>query len=200
MTLSRFQHLRRVAMFVLIVVAFVALLVVRSAGSQATHDLIEAIGLGLIVAGILGRLWCTLYIGGRKASEIVDVGPYSVTRNPLYLFSSIAAAGVGAQAGSVVLAGVFFLGCALAFHVVIRREEGYLAETFGEPYRAYMQRVPRFWPSVRLFRDQKALTVATDRIYRTFTDGLVFFVAKPAFEFVEHLQNEGVLVTLLRIY
>ncbi len=142
--------------------------------------------------GCRGRL----YIGGRKASEIVDVGLYSITRNPLYLFSSAAAAGVGAQAGSVVLAAVFFIGCALAFRVVIRREERHLAETFREPYRSYMRRVPRFRPSVGLFRDRSTLFVATDRVDRTFKDGLVFLVAKPAFEFVEHLQNDGALPTV----
>ncbi|ERU26646.1 putative nickel-cobalt-cadmium resistance protein nccn [Brucella neotomae 5K33] len=39
-----------------------------------------------------------------------------------------------------------------------------------------------------------------DRIYRTFTDGLVFFVAYPFFEFVEYLQNSHILPVLLRLY
>lgn len=199
MALSRYQSLRRLALALLIGLAFVLLLVVRSSSGGEFHEYVEAVGMGLIVAGILGRMWCTLYIGGRKSAEVVSTGPYSITRNPLYVFSSVAAAGVGAQTGSVLLALVFLVGCALSFQIVIRREERFLAGEFGEPYRVYMAAVPRFWPRFRQFRDKAELTVRTRLIYRTLTDGLVFFVAVPAFEFVESLQNAGILPVLLRL-
>lgn len=200
LTLVRFQFLRRVLLGILIFLAFVFLLFVRSGGSQEGHDLVEAFGLGLIVIGIVGRMWCTLYIGGRKSAEIVEFGPYSITRNPLYVFSSVAAAGVGAQTGSLIVTASFFIACAGVFHFVIRREERFLEEAFGDIYRAYCSRVPRFWPSPRLYRDQATLTVSTSRVYSTFGDGLIFFVAKPAFEIVEHFQNVGAIPVLLRLY
>lgn len=199
MALSRYQSLRRLALAVLIGIAFVLLLVVRASSSGRFHEYVEAVGLGLIVLGILGRMWCTLYIGGRKAAEIVSTGPYSVTRNPLYVFSSLAAAGVGAQTGSVLLALIFLAGCVVSFLVVIRREERFLSQAFGAPYLAYMEAVPRFWPRFSQFRDQTELTVRTRLIYRTLTDGLVFFVAVPAFELVETLQHAGILPVLLRM-
>ena len=37
-------------------------------------------------------------------------------------------------------------------------------------------------------------------LYRTFFDGLVFFVAYPLLEFVEYLQVTNVLPVLLRLY
>lgn len=200
MSLTRYQYVRRLVLGAIIVVAFVALLFVGSSGSQERHDLVEAVGLGFIVVGIVGRMWCTLYIGSRKSSEIVDTGPYSVTRNPLYVFSSIAAAGVGAQTGSVVLSLLFMLGCVGAFLVVIRREERYLAEHFGATYRSYLERVPRFVPRPSLYRDEGTLTISTSRLYTTFGDGLVFFIAKPAFEFVEYLQATGAIPVLLHLY
>jgi protein-S-isoprenylcysteine O-methyltransferase Ste14 len=199
MTLSQYQSLRRLALAVLIGVAFVLLLVVRSSYGGEFHEYVEAFGMGLIVAGILGRMWCTLYIGGRKSAEVVTTGPYSITRNPLYVFSSLAAAGVGAQTGSVLLAFLFMLGCALSFQIVIRREERFLAAEFGAPYQAYMAAVPRFWPRLSLFRDSADVTVRTRLLYRTLTDGLIFFVAVPAFEFVEGLQNSGILPVLLHM-
>ncbi len=45
-----------------------------------------------------------LRIGGRKILELVTDGPYSIMRNPLYVFSVIRVAGIGAQAGSVTIA------------------------------------------------------------------------------------------------
>ncbi|WP_414476135.1 methyltransferase family protein [Microvirga sp. M2] len=200
LSLSHFQFFRRVVLGILIIIAFMILLFVRSAGGQERHDLVEAIGLSLIVIGIVGRMWCTLYIGGRKSVEIVEFGPYSVTRNPLYVFSSIAAAGVGAQTGSLILTAFFFIACAGAFHVVIRREERFLEGTFGETYRIYCSRVPRFWPAPRLYRDQATLTVSTRRIYSTFGDGLIFFVAKPAFEAVEYFQDAGTIPIALLLF
>jgi protein-S-isoprenylcysteine O-methyltransferase Ste14 len=199
MALARYQSLRRLALALMIGLAFALLLVVRSSSGGEFHEYVEAVGLGLIVIGIVGRMWCTLYIGGRKSSEVVSTGPYSITRNPLYVFSSLAAAGVGAQTGSVLLALIFMLACAVSFQVVIRREERFLEAELGAPYYAYKAAVPRFWPRFGQFRDEAKLTVRTRLIYRTLADGLVFFVAVPAFEFVEHLQLNHIVPVLLRM-
>ncbi|MBB4093761.1 isoprenylcysteine carboxylmethyltransferase family protein [Ochrobactrum pecoris] len=198
--LGKYQQRRRLAIGAVIVLLVVALLFVRSQSTGHFHEYIEAFGLSLIVAAIIGRMWCTLYIGGRKSAEIVRSGPYSVTRNPLYVFSSIGAMGIGAQTGSIIIAAAFGVLCYLAFSVVIRTEEKFLKQNFGQPYEAYCASVPRFFPKFSLFRDDKELIVRPDRIYRTFTDGLVFFVAYPFFEFVEYLQDSHVLPVLLRLY
>lgn len=199
--LSRFQHRRRLALAVLIAVVLLGLLFVQSRlpSSGKAHEYVEALGFGLILLAILGRTWCTLYIGGRKAAEIVDTGPYSVTRNPLYVFSAIGAAGVGALAGSVTVAVVFAVVTYLCFLYVILVEEKYLTNTFGDVYLRYMQRVPRFLPNFGLFKDAEMLSVRPKVLYRTFTDGLIFLVAYPFFEIVEYLQNSGILPVLFRV-
>lgn len=198
--LGRFQRRRRIALAVLIAVIFVSLLFVGSAMTERTHEHIEQLSIMLIVAAIMGRMWCTLYIGGRKSAEIVSGGPYSITRNPLYVFSSVGAAGIGAMSGSITVAVVFAIITAAAFHYVIMVEETYLERTFGQPYRDYMKRVPRFFPNPRLFRENDLLTVRPQLLYRTFTDGLVFVVAYPFFETVEYLQGTGALPVLFRLY
>ena len=121
-------------------------------------------------------------------------------RNPLYFFSAIGALGVGAQSGSIIVALSFALLCIAAFHIVIRREERFLAGQFGADYQSYLARVPRFWPNPRLFRDDPVLSVHPKRLYVTLMDGLVFFAAVPAFEAVEYLQETGALPVLLRLY
>ena len=57
--------------------------------------LITNLGLLLIAVCIVGRTWCTLYIGGHKKRQLRTHGPYSVVRNPLYVFTIIGTAGIG---------------------------------------------------------------------------------------------------------
>ncbi len=201
-SLSRFQKRRRVALAILVTVIFIALLFVQSAATTGGrfHEYVEDLGICLIFIAILGRTWCTLYIGGRKAAEIVDTGPYSVTRNPLYVFSAIGAAGVGAMVGSVTVAVAFAVLTWAAFHYVTLVEEDYLKKNFGQPYLDYLARVPRFFPNFRLFREAELLTVKPRNLYRTFADGLLFLLAYPFFETIEYLQDSGVLPVLLHLY
>lgn len=198
--LGRFQQSRRLVLFLLLAAAGVLLLFCASAPPAGElHEVVEAVGLSLIFVAILGRLWCTLHIGGRKSVEIVETGPYSISRNPLYFFSSIGAAGVGAQTGSVLIALAFGASSVAAFHVVILREEAFLKTAFAEDYRRYLVRVPRFFPRFALFSDAETLTVVPRRLRATLLDGLVFFLAIPLFEFIEWLQASGVLPVLARL-
>jgi protein-S-isoprenylcysteine O-methyltransferase Ste14 len=199
--LMRYQGLRRFWLAAAIIALGAVLLFASSAwANQYAHSFIEAFGTAFIGLAILGRLWCTLYIGGRKAGEIVSAGPYSVMRNPLYFFSAIGAIGVGAQSGSIVIALVTGAFCVAAFMIVIRREERFLSEQFGAGYGQYLARVPRFFPNPKLFRDESVLEVLPARVYSTFIDGLVFFVAVPAFEVIEYMQQTGIVPVLFRLY
>ena len=199
--LAHMQRMRRLILALIILCVMAGLAFIQSAwSSHETHEFIEAMGISLIAAGIFGRLWCTLYIGGRKASELVDKGPYSISRNPLYVFSSIAAAGVGAQTGSLTVAAVFLVGCAVAFYVVILKEETYLKGALGPEYLDYLNRVPRFFPSLTGYEGATELTILPRRLRVTFTDGLVFFLAMPFFELVELAQESGVIPVLFRLY
>lgn len=198
--LGTYQQRRRAVIAVIIAFLAISLLFVRSAWEHNVHEYIEVVGLSFIVLAIVGRMWCTLYIGGRKSAEIVRTGPYSVTRNPLYVFSTLGAIGIGAQTGSLIVALGFGVLCYVAFSIVIRTEEAFLKGTFGAPYVKYCSEVPRFFPRPSLFQDEERLSVKPDRVYRTMLDGLVFFVAYPAFEFVEYLQSIDVLPILLRLY
>jgi protein-S-isoprenylcysteine O-methyltransferase Ste14 len=198
--MSRFQHRRRIAVAVLVGLILIALLTIRSAWAGEVHEYIEDFGVGVIVLTILGRMWCTLYIGGRKSSEIVRTGPYSISRNPLYVFSTLGAAGIGMMTGSLIVSLALAVICYIAFRFVISAEEGYLEKVFGEVYAVYKREVPRFFPNLSLYRETEVLTVKSSMLYRTFTDGLVFFVSCPLLEFVEYLQSVHVLPVLLRLY
>ena len=155
------------------------------------HEAIEALGLAAIVVAIVGRAWCSLYIGGRKKAEIVDRGPYSLSRNPLYIFSFIGAFGIGAQTGQATIAVLFVVVAWLIFRATVRKEEAWLADRFGAVYAAYVSRTPRFWPRFKSWRDQDELTVRPTFFLLTLRDGLAFLIAIPLFEAIDMGQAAG---------
>ena len=190
--IQRTQLIRKAVLFVAIIaVIAVAALSQTLAGETVFHEALEAVGLWLIVICIVGRAWCSLYIGGRKKAEIVDRGPYSLSRNPLYVFSFMGAFGMGAQTGSIVLATVFLLIAVIVFYATVKREEVWLLANFGDVYAAYYERTPRFWPDFRLWRDEDRLEVRPAFFLLTLRDGLAFLIAIPLFEMVETAQKAG---------
>ncbi|MBZ9873599.1 isoprenylcysteine carboxylmethyltransferase family protein [Mesorhizobium sp. BR1-1-9] len=193
--LGSYQRTRRLVLAVLVLVLFAALLFGQSTFPPDTpvHETIEMFGVLLIFLGIVGRLWATLYIGGRKSSEVVTGGPYSITRNPLYVFSTVAAAGVGAQIGSFTGIVLFAVLCAGAFHIVILREEKFLRQALGAPYQAYLAKVPRFFPNLSLYDEGETGSFKPRLLLNTLLDGLVFLVALPAFELIDGAQQSGLL-------
>ncbi len=190
--LRRVQLIRKGVLLIAIlgVIAFAA--VTRSIGGDTLlHEALEAIGLALIAICIIGRAWCSLYIGGRKKAEIVDRGPYSITRNPLYVFSFMGAFGMGALTGSATIAMMFLLIAVAVFAATVRREEAWLSSTFGEVFAAYVARTPRFWPNLSLWRDGDSLEIRPAFFLRTLRDGAVMVLAYPLFESVEYFQDIG---------
>lgn len=200
-SLGTYQRLRRLVLAVIIVIMGAALLFGQSSFAPETpvHETVEMIGVLLIFLGIVGRLWSTLYIGGRKSQEVVTGGPYSITRNPLYVFSSVAAIGVGAQMGSIVAALGFGVLCAVAFHIVILREEKFLSSVMGAPYQAYLARVPRFFPRLSLYQEGDTGNFRPKLLLTTLLDGLVFLIAMPVFEAIDAAQMSGALPILFRL-
>lgn len=202
--MSGIQNVQKARKGVLLVMLLLGVALVFSTQSLEpvhgwAHDGIEAFGLGLILIAIVGRAWSSLYIGGRKREVIVDRGPYSISRNPLYVFSFFGAFGIGAQSGSLTIALLFLAAAILVFRLVVAREEAWLLGAFGEDYAAYMKRTPRFWPNFSRWRDEDSLEVRPAFFLLTLRDGLVFLLAIPLFEAVDWMQEAGWLHAILRL-
>lgn len=199
MNIATVQTVRKIVLFVAITLGVFIFAVTNSRypSGETAHEMIEWIGIVLIVVCILGRTWASLYIGGRKIDELVTTGPYSMMRNPLYSFSFLGAAGAGAQTGSLVLALICGALAYIVFYVVVLQEEKLLLERYGEKYRAFMTRVPRFLPNPRLWQDEQTLTIRPPRVLMTFADALVFLLAVPLAEGFEYLQGIGAIPVLL---
>lgn len=66
-------------------------------------------GLALAAVGAAGRIWCSFFISGRKDGQLVTEGPYSISRNPLYVFSGIGLVGVGLSTETLTYPLLFLL-------------------------------------------------------------------------------------------
>jgi protein-S-isoprenylcysteine O-methyltransferase Ste14 len=163
------------------------------------HEAIEWVGYLLIFACIAGRTWCSLYIGGRKKQILVQQGPYSLSRNPLYLFSMLGGAGVGFQAGSLTTGLVFGLFVFALFSIVIAQEEAFLRDRFPAEFNAYAAAVPRWGPRFSAWRDAPEVVIRPRLVLVTFRDALWFLLAIPLLEGIELLQESGWLPVLLQL-
>lgn len=156
-------------------------------------------GLGLTLLAVLGRCWCMLYLGGHKGSSLISQGPYSVSRNPLYLFSLCAVTGMGALSGSLLLGPILALIVYAVFNNVIDEEQVLLHKVFGQDYQAYCQRVPRLAPRLSLWNSPSELQVSLTGLARTLRDALPYFLIWPVFALAQWLQMNGWVPVLLRL-
>lgn len=163
------------------------------------HEVIEAAGLMLLLVGVLGRLWSILYVGSVKNRELMRSGPYSMTRNPLYVFSTIGMTGIGLMLGAVFFA-VLLGGLTFAIlYVTATREAGFLRATFGQAYADYARDVPFFWPDPRLYKSTDSVTFSSRALRNTLFDALGFLAAIPVVELIDAAKTsmDVVLFTVL---
>lgn len=150
------------------------------------------LGYGLIVAGVLGRVYSSAYIGGSKNQELIRQGPYSIVRNPLYFCSFLAMAGVGLQSGMVTLAVLLAIGFVLYYPQVVAKEEALLRYRFAG-YTDYCRDVPRWIPKFSLWSEPEQMVVKPKFLRRTVMDAMVFFLPLPCFSVLGNLQAENIL-------
>jgi protein-S-isoprenylcysteine O-methyltransferase Ste14 len=144
---TRIERLRRPVSTLFALGLGLGLLFTKPIGfGTGVYEVMELLGFMLIFFAVLGRMWCILYIGGRKNRELCRVGPYASCRNPLYFFSFIGVMGVCIAGQGVILTLVACAGFLGYYALVIRMEERRLAAIFGEDFSRYCAEVPRFWP------------------------------------------------------
>jgi protein-S-isoprenylcysteine O-methyltransferase Ste14 len=104
-----------------------------------------AIGLALALLSIRRFLLAgTSLIPGEPSTTLVVVGPYQFTRNPIYIGFVLVYFGL-----AIILTSVWVLVLLIPVLIilqrgVVEREEAYLERQFGETYRKYQARVPRW--------------------------------------------------------
>ena len=174
------------------------------AEETTVREIAEQTGGLLLVVCLVGRCWCSLYIGDKKNAELVTEGPYRHTRNPLYFFSALGMAGLGMMLGSLMLSAVLFFLTYFLFRYVARREAEFLGARFGSAFREYSTAVPEFFPSLRpaelSHRQPDSITFSQTALRRTFIDSVCFLLVLPGTQLVEYVHANELLKPVVYVY
>lgn len=107
-----------------------------------------AIALAGLVIGLLSvRQFSaagTSIVPGEPSTVLLESGPYRFTRNPIYIAFTLLYFGIAIMATSVWLLLLLVPVLVVLQKGVVEREEDYLNEKFGQSYRRFQARVPRW--------------------------------------------------------
>jgi protein-S-isoprenylcysteine O-methyltransferase Ste14 len=104
-----------------------------------------AIGFALAAFSVRNfRLVGTSVVPGEPSTTLVVTGPYHVTRNPIYIGLVLIYFGLAIILTSLWVLLLLIPVLFVLQRGVVEREEDYLERQFGEAYRKYKARVPRW--------------------------------------------------------
>lgn len=167
---------------------------------HAFHEAAEKLALLFLVAGVLVRVIASAFVGGRKNAQVMDMGPYSLTRNPLYVGSLLIATAAGLSFGSVLLALMYCLAAWILFTNLIVAEERDLLARFGHEFAQYAARTPRWIPRSLHWSAPATLLIDLRAVSVAVREGIAFFLLVPVQEAIESAHAAGLLPVLLRLY
>ncbi|MFA6596510.1 MAG: isoprenylcysteine carboxylmethyltransferase family protein [Ignavibacteriaceae bacterium] len=121
------------------------------------------LGLLIAVCGELIRLWAVSWAGSETRTTgkvggtyLVINGPYAHVRNPLYVGNILIYFGLGIMSFALfpylqILALAFFV---FQYYEIIKEEEGFLREKFGNDFADYYKNVPRIFPRLSPYKKE----------------------------------------------
>lgn len=155
----------------------------------------------LLVGGAsLGRIWCSVFVAGRKDAVLVTEGPYALCRHPLYALSIVAAVGLGLATRSLVLTAAALLVVTLLVSRAARAEERLLLSIHGAAYADYMAATPRFWPRMAALdaaQPPQRLEIQPRVLWKAFLDAGSILLLLGLIESARLARETGLTPTLL---
>jgi len=159
----------------------------------------ETAGVVIILSGMLVRAITIglVYIvrGGRNrtiyADNLVTKGIYSICRNPMYLGNILLLLGFGLFANSLWFMVIFFPLFVLFYVAIIKAEEAFLLEKFGDEFRSYKKSVSALIPrpdrigsafSGHSFKWKKVLSKEHNSLYLYLSGILLLLLLKERME------------------
>lgn len=160
-----------------------------------TSELIKLAGYFMVTLCAMGRLYASAFIGGLKNKQLITYGPFSITRNPLYVFSLIGFSGLALMSGHITVVLLITGGFWYMYNNLIAREEEFLKMEFGQGYIDYTRRTPRFWPNFKAYFCPEEITCRPKYLINAFGDAIWWFLPLPLLELVDYFHATGALKT-----
>jgi len=155
----------------------------------------SVVGALIIVTGVVWRTWAMLYVGGRKTKSLVQTGPYSLSRHPLYFGTFIIGIGAGVMLQSITWTLAFIVLFPIIYMPVIAEEERALRTNHPQAFDGFKARVPnRILPRFRDFKPgDKYLDVHLKAQWNQAKRGLFTLAAIPAIELIQTMRSTGII-------
>lgn len=121
------------------------LLVIEAIAAKALGVLVMTAGIAVygLALSAFGSSW-RLGIDRDRPGPLMTIGIFARSRNPIYLGLMLFKIGTFLVMGRLILLLLAIVGV-VYFHFLIRREERFLTQHYGDAYRLYAQRVGRWW-------------------------------------------------------
>jgi protein-S-isoprenylcysteine O-methyltransferase Ste14 len=120
------------------------------------------VGFLIALIGELVRFWGVSWAGSETRTTgavggtyLVISGPFAYVRNPLYIGNILMYLGLGVMSMALfpylqIVAIIFFV---VQYQVIVKEEEGFLKNKFGNDYKKYLENVPGFFPRLTKYLD-----------------------------------------------
>lgn len=156
------------------------------------HAWLDVTAMFLVSCGVGIRLWAMATISHQNNQQIVDVGLYSITRNPQYwgTFLIVIAQCCAWQSISLVVMSLVPVIMYLCY--VVPSEERQLRTRYGEAYTNYQTRVPTWWPRWSAYIRDSHLDFRSTGIRKEFQRDLCWSAMTAAaccYSFFSHLTH-----------
>lgn len=116
-------------------------------GTNLAHIIAMFLGYAIVFFGLslVAQGWRELY-AARKEKRLVTEGLYSVVRHPQYTGFFLIVFGEGIVHWPTIISVALFPVIVGAYTLLALKEEREVLREFGDEYREYRNRVPRFFP------------------------------------------------------
>ncbi|MDA1045724.1 MAG: isoprenylcysteine carboxylmethyltransferase family protein [Verrucomicrobia bacterium] len=193
---STIERLRKpISRLIAFMLILMALLTVPINFEDGVHEALEIFGYFLLLTAGLGRIWCSIYIAGRKDKILCTDGPYSICRNPLYLFSFIGVIGAFLAFQSILLTVMASAIYLLYYRFVIKSEEIRLLDIFKVSFSEYISTTPRFFPRFSSYQSSVAERITSTKVIeRGLREAVWFFIAIALIDTIEVIHRQGFMI------
>jgi len=135
----KYQVLRRLFGVILVFLWFILVILTP----LKICDVVFVIGISIYSLGLIGFVIALINFKNTPVDQPVTSGLYRISRHPQQLSVSVSFLGISIAIGSWLAFAFIILGV-IGAHFKILAEEKACLEQYGESYKNYMERIPRY--------------------------------------------------------